>query len=320
MAVRVARRHGSLEQELAARLPPGWVTVAIDAPYHGTHPQGSGSGDQLLTLLDFFALGSGSGGGVDGVALRDNWRQATCDKLALLQLMRDGLDVDQDGQQDIDPERVIYLGVSLGGIMSAEFLALTPDITASGLIVPGGRMTDIVQYAEAFKPLIDLVRPADTTDDDLARLWPVLQTVVERGDAVNYAPYLLGERLRGGDQLQLLMAMVLDDAIVPNPANLAYARAAGLPAITPSFVEVGVVPEIGAPPISGNIAGGDATAGVFQFKWIYASGSWRRATHENIAVSDVGIELLTRFAEAWSTTGVGVIVDPFASFGVEQRD
>ncbi|MEL6177901.1 MAG: hypothetical protein AAFS10_03065, partial [Myxococcota bacterium] len=305
-------------QELAARLPPGWVTIAIDAPHHGDHPLGMGASGPVVSLLNFFALGAN--GGIDSIALRDNWRQATFDKLALLKLITDGLDVDQNGQPDIDPEQLVYVGVSLGGIMASEFLALAPTIRAAGLVVPGAPITDIVQFGEAFQPLIDLVKPPDATDDDLARLWPIMQTIVERGDAVNYAPHLLTPgRLRGGEPVQLIMAMAIDDAVIPNTSSLALVRAAQLPALEPLFVDPVTTPYSGVPPVSGNIAQNMATAGVFQFKWIYASGSWIRAAHENLALSDVSVELLTHFIATWVNTGTGTIIDPFTLYGVQQR-
>ena len=296
--------------------PRGWVTIAIDAPEHGEHPQRNPeSGGGVFGLLDFFGI-SGDGG-VDAAALRDNWRQAALDKLALIELLKAGLDADGDGAVESDGARIFYLGASLGGIMGPELLALTPDIAFAGLSVAGGRVTDIVQFGEAFVPLIELFTPADTPPGDLDRFWPVMQTVVDRGDAVNYAPYLLRDRLVG-DPVQLLSVMVVDDDTVPEPTNLALARAVGAPAIPPIYREIGVIPTLESGlPLRGNLADG-GTAGFMQIKWITRSnGDWRRATHSNVTSSDVGIELWLNFFDGALREGVGVIVDPYASLGLE---
>jgi hypothetical protein len=170
------------EREQAGRLadfaaPLGIATVSIDAAEHGQHPAAMG-GDRISKLLSFF----GFQGGVQlsALQLRDNWRQSTYDKLALVELLKGGVDVDGDGAVDLDGERIMYLGVSLGGIMGSELLALSQDVHVGVLVVAGARVTDILQFSALLGPVVELLSPSGVTEGDIARFFPVLQTIVDR--------------------------------------------------------------------------------------------------------------------------------------------
>ena len=88
------------------------------------------------------------------------------------------------------------------------------------------------------------MKPEGTTDGDVDRFFPVLQTMLERGDAAAWAPYLLGNDLPStmpGSAPHILMGMVLDDDTVPNTTNRALARALNIPLVPPMRQEVGIV-------------------------------------------------------------------------------
>lgn len=121
-------------------VPEGFAVVAIDAVQHGEHPTATAS-DRLTTTLAFFGVDLRRLA-LDALALRDNWRQSTYDKLQLLRLLRDAPDLDGDEAPDVD--RLAYFGVSLGGIMGGELAALTPELGLVILSVPGGRVASII--------------------------------------------------------------------------------------------------------------------------------------------------------------------------------
>ncbi len=300
------------ERDQARRLadfaaPLGIATIAIDAPEHGDHPAHMGN-NGFLGLMSFFGFDARFN--MRALALRDNWRQATFDKLALIEALKAEGDIDGDGLDDLDGARIMYLGVSLGGIMAPELLALTQDIEAAVLVVPGGRVTDIMQFGSLFSPLVRLLTPAGVGSGDVDRFWPILQTAIERGDAANWAPHVLDRRLVGQGQ-SVLFGMVLDDEIVPEPANFLLARALGIAHMPPQLRPIGLVPEGGPLPTSGNLPGG-RTAGLLQFDLVFEEGAWEAATHNNIGASGVGAEAWLRFLEGWLRDGQAVIVDPYA--------
>jgi hypothetical protein len=291
--------------------PLGVATISIDAPEHGDHPERIDTGD--LAILYFFGFTQAFV--LEGAALRDAWRQATFDKLALIQLLRTGIDVDGDQTVDLDPDRLGYLGVSLGGIMGSELLSLSEDLDVGILVVPGGRVTDILQFSAMFAPLVTVLTPAGVGPGDVDRFWPVLQTTIERGDAANWGRHVLRDRLIGAPP-DVLMGMVLDDEVVPEPSNIILARALGVPHVPPVLREIDLLAPAGNTPLQGNLDG--TTAGLLQFDFIERDGQRQVADHGNIGSSEVGAHAWLRFVEGWLQDGSGVIVDPYEDLGLER--
>jgi hypothetical protein len=299
-------------------VPRGLAVIAIDAVAHGDHPTAM-SQSSLGRILDFFAL-STADLSFEPFRMRDNFRQSAWDKLQLVRMIERGLDLDGAGGPDLDADRLFYLGVSLGGIMGPELLALAPSVRNAVLVVPGGRVSSIVRDAEQFSLLIDLLRPEETTDGDVARFFPVLQTVLERGDAAVWAVHLLDVSARPAGlpaaAPDVLMGMVLGDDTVPNSTNRALARALGIPVVPPVRQEVGLVGVTGAAPVSGNLPDG-RTAGLLQFDRVPTDdGGTEPATHGNIGDSAVGVEAWLTFIESDLTGGTPVIVDPYMELGL----
>ena len=296
--------------------PRGIATIAIDAPMHGQHPTANASSTSTLTrVLDFFAI-SAQQLTFAPLVMREHFREASYDKLQLVRMLEQGVDLDGDGSVDLDPHRLMYLGVSLGGIMGPELLALAPDIKLAVLVVPGGKVSSIIQDGQMFSVIIDLMKPRGTTDGDVARFFPILQTLIDRGDSASWAPALLGTPPAGfpGAAPHVLMGMVIDDDTVPNTSNRTLARALGIPQVPPVLQPIGVVPVTGTAPISANLPDG-RTAGVLQFDHIVQNGMSVPATHSNIGDSDVGVEAWMDFIDGYLKTGTPVIVDPYAKLG-----
>jgi hypothetical protein len=167
------------------------VTVAIDAPAHGRHPIADPACmAEICRTTDFFGVDL-AGRTIDLFVARDHFRESTYDKLQLIELLRGAPDLDGDATPDLDPTRIAYFAASLGGIMGSEFLALSPDVSAGLLNVPGGRIASIMDEGQATAVLVRSLTPAGTTPSDRARLFPLVQTLLERGDPANYAPHVL---------------------------------------------------------------------------------------------------------------------------------
>jgi len=299
--------------EVAA--PQGFATVAAPALMHGAHPTNPDpEASALPVVLQFFAIGDLSERALHATKLRDHFRQTTWDRLQLTRLLEQGPDVDGDGAADVDPDRLAYLGVSLGGLMGPELLATTDAYGAGVLVVPGGRVSTIISDSALFSSIIDLLRPRGTTDGDVRRFFPILQTVLDAGDPASYAAHGLTDRLpRAPDVPSVLLGVVLDDDTVPNTSNYALGRAYGVPIVEPLLrEEVGF--EVVTGPLRGNFAGGAATGGLLQFDYVLDEGEVARATHDNIGDSDVGAEAWFDFI-ATHLDGLARVRDPYAAVG-----
>ena len=304
--------------------PKGWATVAVDAVEHGEHPNnheyplpGVG-GDTLNRAMNFFAV-SPAGSLIDGRKLRDNWRQSTYDRLQLVELLRGGVDVTGDGTADLGIDSLTYLGVSLGGIMSAEFVALAPEVKVAVPIVPGARVTSIISDGKQFAIVITLFK-GSATQGEIARFFPLLQTIVDPGDAGSYTRHMVADRLAGFDQArpQVLQQMVIEDEIVPNSTNRYFARGLGVPHVGDELQKLGIVPHEPKLPISKNL---DAThtGGVFQFDLVLKDDgvTTEKASHNNIGDSSVAIEQSLHFVDSYFADGVSEILDPYRTLGVK---
>ncbi len=315
------RDQGRVLAEFAA--PMGIATIAIDAQAHGEHPTAQHPGDALNTVFDFFGLNldMASTRALEAARLRDNFRGSTFDKLQLLRLLLAHPDVDRDGTVDLDTTRYAYLGVSLGGIMGPELLALADELTAGVLVVPGGRVSSIISDGPQFGPLISAARPRGTTEGDVRRFFPVLQTIIERGDSASYAGHLLRNRLVSAPRPQsILTGIVLDDDTVGNVSNYVLARALdGVPIVEPELDPVPGLTTV-AGPIMGNFSSGSGTAvtgGILQFDVVGdGMGGSEMATHSNVGDSDVGVSAWLDFLDTHFHGSVARIRDPYAAIGL----
>ena len=295
-------------------VPQGYAVIAVDPVQHGEHPavpEGESS-EALATVLRFFTLGIDlPERALAPLQLRDHWRQSTYDKLQLVERIQAGIDLDGDDTADLDAARLTYLGVSLGGIMGVEPLALTDAFGAAVLVVPGGRVSAIIADSSRFSALITLATPRGVSDGQVRRFFPVLQTLLERGDAATYAPHVLEDRFDDADPPSVLAGIVLDDDTVPNVANYALMRAMDVPLVAELLrPEPGFDSAIAAP-LSGNRADGTRTAGFLQFDLIREDGVIEAATHDNVGRSEVGIDAWLAFLDGHTSDGLAVIVDPY---------
>ena len=156
----------------------GFAVVAINAVGHGYGP------DTKLVLLDKSGNTTevdGGGRGIDfngdgtieaqegclvltteaTAGLGDCLRQTVVDLMQLVRAIRAGVDLDGDGQTDLDPDRIYYAGISLGAIYGTMFSAVEPDVRAAVLNVGGGSVVDIVRLGRTYHPYgVDFLRRA----------------------------------------------------------------------------------------------------------------------------------------------------------------
>lgn len=288
----------------------GFAIVAADALHHGEHPTALGGdpGDDAIRFLgvDLEAFT------IDLFATRGNFNQTVIDRLQLAKLLAGAPDVDGDGDPDLNPERVGYFGISLGGLLGPGLMALTDDIEAGILTVAGGGLLnfalDSVQFS-TFKPfVISLIG----SEEEFDRLLAVIQSAVDAADPSTWARRVLMNRRPGVERVpSLLFNVALPDDTVPPSTGRDLARALEIPHVPPvvETVELLVVSE--SAPVEGNIADGEATAGFFQLDRVGAENV-KPASHDGVPFSPEAVLQARRFLSTWLETSVGTIVDPYA--------
>jgi fermentation-respiration switch protein FrsA (DUF1100 family) len=245
----------------------GYATVALDVVGHGGGPHGTltvlRTGQEPVTLpaggrgVDQNGdgrIGSTEGVGADGgsafalVSNRDGLRQTTADLMQLVRAIRRGVDVDGDGQQDLDRERIAYFGQSFGGIYGTLLMAVDPLVRVGVLNVAGGPIVEIARQSPVFRGLVteQLRRrqpPLLNGEQDFAESIPLpgespvrepaagalaIQAYFDRAEwlaqpanPVAFAPYLRQAPLLGVGPKAVLYQWAVGDGTVPNATTVA---------------------------------------------------------------------------------------------------
>ena len=292
----------------------GVIVVSTEAVEHGEHPfiDPDDLGEPALRFLGI-DLGRVV---IDARAIRGNFNQTALDRLRMIHLLRTQPDIDGDGIDDVDPERVAYVGASLGALCGTGVLALSPDIDAAVLTIGGARLLDIVRDSELlgeYQPLIELVLGSAELFD---RLMPVAQHIVDPADPGIWTPHILRDRFDERIPPSVLAAVGIFDEVVPPSAGQSMARGMGLPHLAPVAEEVELIEVIGGAPVAGNFADGTRTAAFFQYDRVSRDGGApERATHVRSAKSDESAAQIRAFFESWAAGEVPIIIDPYAELG-----
>ncbi|NUP06014.1 MAG: hypothetical protein HOW73_08145 [Polyangiaceae bacterium] len=300
--------------------PLGIAVVAIDALEHGEHPTVTEERTALETVQAFFGISFDmmQTRAFQVARLRDNVAQSTFDRLQFIRLLTQHPDVDGVQGADLDLDKLAFMGVSAGGIMGPQHVALDGTIGAAVIAVSGGRIAAIIKDSPAFSIIVSSFRPPEATPEDMRRLFPIAQTILDRSDPASWAPTLYGTRVPGvPGRPDVLLGVAIDDGVVPNSATWEIGRAIGVP-----MVEDVLEPQLGFErvegPISGNITIGDehATAGMVQFDVVPGEGGLVKADHNNTLESSLGLEAWTHFLTT-HFAGSAEIRDPYEALGIE---
>lgn len=281
----------------------GFAVVSIDAVQHGGHPTRTGPEDQAgvrFLGVDLTALE------MDGRTLRGNFEQSFLDRAQLAELLHDSPDLDGDGVADIDPDRMVYLGESLGGMLGAGTMSLTDHFDAAVLFVAGGYLTRFVTDSTTGSIFASLATGQLGSEAALQRMLPVLQTVVDPADPAMLGAHLLRDRL--GDpshRPSVLLPVATFDDVVPPSAGSALAQAAELPHVGEPVWDVPGLP-LSPEGATGNL--GESTAAYFQYDRVQDG---RPADHGNTPGSPEAVLQARHFLETWLDGGPPVVVDPY---------
>ena len=311
-----ALSHGS---QFASKLAPaGFATVAVSAMQHGDHPSNAGHEGEggVESTLRFFGIDV-AGPTVHVLKLRANFEQSVYDRLYVTRALEQGPDLDGDGVPDVDPSKLAYAGVSLGGIMGSEQLALSDAFTAGVLIVPGGRLLSLVQEPDnSFYPLIHTLF-SSRSQSEIDRMFVVAQAALDGGDAATWGAHIVRDRLVPGARTPSVLAgIALDDDTVANVSNYALMRAIDLPAVGLYLRPQPGLAAAPPAPIAGNLGRG-VTGGFIQFDLEGdGMGGTRHVDHGSTAGSDVGLAAWTEFLTTAFEGQPPTIIDPYVTLQV----
>ncbi len=182
----------------------------------------------------------------------DRLVQSHINTMAMVELALDDLpDAPEIGRSAerplIDPERVFYYGISLGGIQGASHVSVSPRITRAVLAVPGSAWSHMIQRSTQFRELdtlIDLLYPDPLTQN---LFLAAVQSYFDLSD-----PSSLGTMLNNdpdypdAPQKLVVLQEAIGDCQVPNMSTDLLARTLGA-----SHLEQATDPVFGLETISG---------------------------------------------------------------------
>ncbi|MEW6705701.1 MAG: hypothetical protein AB1430_12700 [Pseudomonadota bacterium] len=242
--------HGGGAQGTLAVKPAGQAVVTVPAGGRGIDQDGNGSIDStegVNAAPPRTLLGN-----------RDGLRQTVVDLMQLVRQIQVGVDLEGDGNVDLDAQRIYYAGQSFGGIYGTIFLGVEPALRAGVPNVPGGSITEVARLG-AFRPLtgislatrtpslINVAHPSGIAFNENiplrgepARVNSVtgamaIQAVLDAhewaqqaGNPVSYAPFIRRQPLPGQAAKPVLLQFARGDVTVPNPTTSAIVRAGAL--------------------------------------------------------------------------------------------
>lgn len=257
----------------------GVAVISMDQIHHGPRdprPNGcdslqGGARDTCVQTAFFNFLVPAAG--------RDNVRQSALDLVSLMRLAQsidlpDTLSV-QGQRIKLDPNQIMYMGHSQGGLNGPLFMAVEPQVKAGMLSAAGACIPISIEQKTEPVDINQLVRAAVRIgDNDVLDRWhptlSLLQTYIEVSDGANYARFWFDEPPEGFAPKSVFMTAGLEDEYTPPDAIFALAAAGRVPIVEPVLAPIealtllGIDPA-GLPPYGGNVAGGGAAAGIAQY-------------------------------------------------------
>jgi hypothetical protein len=141
----------------------------------------------------------------------------------------------------LDGDDVVYLGMSLGGILGSIVAGAEPTITDFVLNVPGGNLFQVFDDSSAFQTAFAQVleeRDAPPGSDAYFELENGLRWLLDRIDPINVAPHALQpftyvdptDGVEKESPVKRVMIQMADgDLVVPNSSTRSLSEAMGVP-------------------------------------------------------------------------------------------
>ena len=141
-----------------------------------------------------------------------------------------------------DPERIGFIGNSLGAVVGASVLVAEPDVRAAVQNVPPGSIVETLAESPEFRPLVEAIflpllgitGPFDEVERHLL-LDPIVDLtrwVLEPVDPLALAPYLVRDPLRPAGPAEILFQVAATDEVAAPLPTASMLDASGAPRIT----------------------------------------------------------------------------------------
>jgi len=186
---------------------------------------------------------------------RDCIRQSAVDVMQLVKAIRNGIDVDGDGQPDLDGNHIYLAGHTAGTIYGGVAFANEPAILNAAFVSGGGTVYDILLTSETLHPLLTQIvlanhlpslfnsGPGDFNENyvlpdlpvrvndvpgavELQDFFEMAEWLTVYADPTAWSPHFRASPLPGMPSRQAIFQEGWGDQTVPNPSNTAMVRAA----------------------------------------------------------------------------------------------
>lgn len=178
---------------------------------------------------------------------RDHLIQSVVDLAALHRSLREG-DWSAVFGRPVDTGRIYYAGQSLGGVIGATFVALSPGIDRAVLNVAGADTVDLFDASPFFGGQVDAFFTREAVDRDSFdghRFLNVARWIMDTADPATFAAQLV--RRKAGPPRGVLLQMALGDTIIPNDYTRTLEALSGAPRIDylaeHAFLAIPIEPE-----------------------------------------------------------------------------
>ena len=256
LSINVLGHAGGAQGKLSVTTAAAATPVEVPAGGRGFDQDGNGTIDDTEGVNAVVPR--------ESISSRDGLRQTVIDLMQLVRQVEVGMDVDGDGQADLNAQRIYYAGQSFGGIYGTMLLGVEPNIRAGVPNVPGGSITEVarlgyfrvltaVALASRQPQLLNLPLTPDVPvpfnfkfneNIPLRDVAPVVNTVPgalaiaqvldryewvqQSGNPASYAPLIRKQPLWGAAAKPVIVQFAKGDQTVPNPTSSALIRAGGL--------------------------------------------------------------------------------------------
>lgn len=180
-----------------------------------------------------------------------------------------------DGVPDLDPDSIVYEGISFGGVYGQGLLTYAPEILAGSLVVGAFRFAEALEYQDRTTPLggdrflVDTLPTfvSGTTFPDVGMGLGLFASIVDDQDPHNHARFRAREPVAVGGSLvkpSVLVIEGLTDSFTSNNATRSQAWQLGpIPQVALPLEPVSYLPQA-LPPVQANVDA-STTAAMVQY-------------------------------------------------------
>jgi pimeloyl-ACP methyl ester carboxylesterase len=175
------------------------------------------------------------------IGTRDHFAQATLDLMQGLRVIRDADWIAATGGYKLSDD-VVYLGMSLGGIVGANLSAAEPTIETFVLNVPGADYFELIESSGTFRGQFQTAlahRGVEQGSDAHFKFGNTVRWLLDPVDPLNLVQHTVGDPVTYVDPVdgqektaprkRVLIQMAKNDSVVPNVATRILSERMGVP-------------------------------------------------------------------------------------------